>query len=341
MIDGQHDTDTNSVLDRLRRLAASDPRSARTELISLINGQPELARSLLERLDTRKDGRLRHLIARVAQEVGSKTIILPFLVQWHARETDEFTRRAITVALGQLEEQVPVTATPDKPAPVYPAQFAETYDYIASRLKHKLNNGIMKAQAHLLRLAAALEQPDSTGAVGSAIAGLKEEFRRLGIAVEATDVDPSHFQGRAILLVPWLQAMNGRYAAQFSRIDIQFEGDVDPPVTVDASDYLLETVFWNTWLNAHQAARNPCRIMLRIEQYSDCVRLLVIDNGPGFPEAVHDGAFQEPVSTHGANRGRGLLEMSDAMRRLYGSVRLTDDGTGTFRLLLEFPVPRS
>lgn len=340
MIDGQRDTDTNSLLDRLRRLAASDPRSARAELTSLMNGQPEQARSLLERLDTPKDGRLRHLIARVAPELRSKATILPFLVRWRARETDEFTRRAIAVALGQLEEQVHVAATPDTPAPVYPAQFAETYDYVASRLKHKLNNGIMKAQAHLLRLTAAI-QPDSNGAVGSAIADLKEEFRRLGIAVEATDVDPAHFEWRSIVLVPWLQAMNGRYAAQFSRIDVQFEGDLDPPVTVDASDYLIETVFWNTWLNAHQAARNPCRIVLRVKRHSGRVRLLVIDNGPGFPEAVRDGAFQEPFSTHGANRGRGLLEMGDAMRRLYGSVRLADDGTGTFRLLFEFPVARS
>jgi len=308
-------------------------------MISLINGQPEQARRLLERLDAPKDGRLRHLVARVAPELRLEPMILPFLVQWRDRETDEFTRRAIVGALRQLDDRVPVAA--DTPAPVYPVQFAETYDYVASRLKHKLNNGIMKAQAHLLRLTAAIQQPDSKGTVDGALADLKEEFRRLGIAVEAADVDPAHFEWRPTVLVPWLQAMNGKYAAQFSRIDVQFEGDLNPPVSVDASDYFLETVFWNTWLNAHQAARNPCCIVLRVTRRGKCVRLLLIDNGPGFPETIRDGAFQEPVSTRGANRGRGLLEISDAMRRLYGSVRLADDGTGTFRLLFEFPVARS
>ena len=238
------------------------------------------------------------------------------------------------------KDSAPVATEPDTPVSIYTPRLAETYEYVASRLKHKLNNGIMKAQAHLLRLNTAIQQPDSDGSVASALADLKEELRHLGFAVEAADVEPSHFEVRRIVLMDWLKIMNGRYASQFSQIDLQFQGDLGSPVIIDASDYLLETVFWNTWVNAHQATGNPCRIVLRVKRDKGNVNLLVLDNGPGFPEAVRDGAFQEPVSTYGVNRGRGLLEINDAMRRLFGAVRLADDHTGSCRLLFDFPVAR-
>ncbi len=135
--------------------------------------------------------------------------------------------------------------------------------------------------------------------------------------------------------------MSGRYASQFSRIDLQLEGDLDPPTVIDASDYLLETVFWNTWVNAHEAAGRSCRVIIRVKRTPRSVKLFVIDNGPGFPEPVRYSAFRERFSTNGANRGRGLLEIDDPMRRLQGTVKLAEDGGRACRLLFEFPVSQS
>jgi hypothetical protein len=53
------------------------------------------------------------------------------------------------------------------------------------------------------------------------------------------------------------------------------------------------------------------------------------------------GAVQERISTNGVNRGRGLLEIDDAVRRLRGTVKLAQDSGGAYRLVFEFPVPRS
>jgi signal transduction histidine kinase len=322
-------------------LAAADPRSARSELTNLFDSQQERASALMGMLGTAKDGRLRHLVARIAPDLNPTEIVLPFLVEWHTRETDEFTRRAIALALAQLE------VTPQTPAPVgvrvslYPDHIAESYQFVSSRLKHKLANGIMRAHTHLMRLNSAVTTCDTDEAVFAAMADLREEFRRLGFAVEAADVEPQHFEVRRVVLVDWLKTMNGRYASQFSRIDLQLEGDLDPPTVIDASDYLLETVFWNTWLNAHEAAGRSCRLAIRIKRTSGSITLFVIDNGPGFPEPVRYSAFRERFSTNGANRGRGLLEIDDAMRRLQGAVKLAEDHAGAFRLLFEFPVSRS
>ena len=115
---------------------------------------------------------------------------------------------------------------------------------------------------------------------------------------------------------------------------------MQPPPIVLASDYLLETVFWNIWQNAQQAAGPDCRLSVRLLPTAGSISLLVIDSGPGFPEAAYEVAFRDQFSTNGANRGRGLLEIEDAVRRLQGGVRLEAVGTGELRLRFDFPVYR-
>lgn len=344
MTDGRHDTELDSLLERLRRLAVEDPQSARKELAGFVGRQPEQFRPLLERLGTARDGRLRHLVARIAPELHPKDVVLPFLVRWRSKETDEFTRRALALALRQLEDATPVPVpTPPQAGAVialYPDHVVESYEFVASRLKHRLANGIMRAHSHVLRLSEAVEKRESESVLLTAVAELKDVFRRLGSMVEAADVEPAHFDVRRVDLLEWLRAMNGRYAAQFSHIDVRFEGDVQQKHVVDASDYLLETIFWNTWVNAHVASERECALLIQVKRRAGVVTLFFIDNGPGFPEAVRHAAFQDRVSTHGGNRGRGLLEIDDAVRRLQGAVRLVEDLGGSFRLLFEFPVAR-
>jgi K+-sensing histidine kinase KdpD len=315
---------------------------ARRALAELITDQPERAQALMDRLGTPKDGRLRHLVASVVRGLASKEIVIPYLVKWRTKETDEFTRRAIDLVLSQVPAPLAAGVPLSTSATLYPGHVAETYQFIASRLKHKLSNGLMKAHTHLMRLTSAVQAHNhDEGPVSAAITDLKEEFSRLARAVEAVDVDPAHFDVRPIALVEWLNAMNGRYASRFTQVDLRLEGDLYPVAVIDASDYLLETVFWNAWLNAQDAAGPSCQLSIKVTRGVGSVALFAIDNGPGFPETVREAAFMEQVSTNGANRGRGLLEIDDAMRRLQGGVKLVEDDSGAYRLLFEFPTRRS
>lgn len=341
MTDGQLGTDANSLLDHFRTLAVQDPRAARRDLAGLITSRPDRARALMDRLGTPRDGRLRHLVASVARGLDPNDIVIPYLVEWRTKETDEFTRGAIALVLSQVPAPSPASAPFSPSATLYPDHVAETYRYIASRLKHKLGNGLMKAHTHLMRLTSAVQAHNhDEGLVFAAITNLKEEFGRLARAVEAVDVDPEHFDVRPVVVVDWLKEMNGRYTSRFAQIDVRFEGELHPPAVIDANDYLLETVFWNAWLNAHDAAGPSCQLVIRVTSRVESVALFVVDNGPGFPETVRESAFREQVSTNGANRGRGLLEIDDAMRRLQGGVKLVEDDSGAYRLLFEFPTHR-
>jgi hypothetical protein len=151
--------DVNRLLDHFRDLAVRSPRDARREFLQLISEHPDSAQEFLDLLDTPKDGRLRHLVANVSRELGQRDIVTPYLIQWRFKETDEFTRRAIVLALSEIPEAEPTAVSIGSPT-LYPDQIAETYQFVSSRLKHKLGNGLMRANAHLMRLGTALQPRD-------------------------------------------------------------------------------------------------------------------------------------------------------------------------------------
>lgn len=176
--------DANYDLHRFRTLAVQDPRAARLDLAALISNQPDRARSLLGRLGTPRDGRLRHLVASAALELNPKDVVIPYLVEWRTRETDEFTRRAIALVLSQVPEHSPASVPLSPNATLYPDHVAETYQFVASRLMHKLRNGLMKTHMCLGRLTSAAQaQKHDEALIPAAIAELREEFGRLARAV--------------------------------------------------------------------------------------------------------------------------------------------------------------
>jgi len=68
-------------------------------------------------------------------------------------------------------------------------------------------------------------------------------------------------------------------------------------VRVSASDYLLETVFWNIWLNAHQASGATCTITVIFENTGKDLILKILDSGQGFSKDMKEVAFQAMFST--------------------------------------------
>ena len=68
------------------------------------------------------------------------------------------------------------------------------------------------------------------------------------------------------------------------------------------------------------------------------IDMLVLDNGPGFAETHLETAFQQVFSTKADSRGRGLLEIADAVLRLQGTVELTRANTGEYRIRISLPV---
>ncbi len=192
-----------------------------------------------------------------------------------------------------------------------------------------------QAQANRLRKVISVDLGADAQAV---IAKLNDAMISMGRELEATDVDPEFFRQRSIALADWLQQMNVRYTTQYAAINLRLINADGQPVRVFANDYLLETVFWNIWLNAHQATGPNCALIIDFTMKGKQVELRISDNGEGFSSDLKDVVFQQVYSTRSGNRGRGLLEIQDAIEQLRGHIELYEAKPAEFRILIQLPL---
>jgi signal transduction histidine kinase len=196
---------------------------------------------------------------------------------------------------------------------------------------------MLSAQAQTARLKR-LTGTNADADVQLVVAKLDDAIVSMGRQVEATDVDPGYFQSRSVLLPDWLREMNSRYATQYSPINLKLVNREGAVSRIFANDYLLETVFWNIWLNAHQATGPNCDIVVEFARNGNQLELRISDNGQGFSNELRDVVFQQIYSTRGGSRGRGLLEIQDAVERLGGHIELYEARPAEYRILMMLPM---
>jgi signal transduction histidine kinase len=327
---------SETLYERLRRLAIADPKSARTAFLEAFEAKDNELPDLLEHLRKQGEARLRQVIANAVRAHPSKQHLLPELRVWQDAETDEFTRRAIAGALAENDASA-VPRRKESSADVLPKEVVAAYRYVSERLRHRLRNTMLSAQSQANRLKSAT----STGAnpdIQVALAKMNDALLSLSRELEATDADPQHFQQRSIVLADWLRNMDLQYTSRYSSLNLKLVNADDAGVRVLASNYLLETVFWNIWLNAHQASGVSCTITVIFETAGKDLILKILDGGQGFSKDMKDVAFQEMFSTKTPGRGRGLLEIQEAVERLGGNIRLYEEQPSEYRLQIRLPL---
>jgi signal transduction histidine kinase len=323
-----------AAFEELRRLAAESPREARGRLASLLDSGDPVLGDVLHLASALGEGRLRQIIANAVKNRPDKERVVPHLVRWLELETDEFARAAISGAL--IEEERVIYHQPG--AAPDPPRLVDTYRYVADRLCHRVRNSLTGPSRHLRRLESVLNGgADPIAAEAKAVVSqLKDAFAALSRIVEF-DTGDSYFQWRSVDLPAWIKTMNAKYVAKNSSLGLSIIG-YSGSIRVRANDYLLETLFWNLWKNAQQAIGPSCEIRVQLEVVSAHVRLLVADNGRGFSAEDAEVAFIDQFERRGANYGRGLLEVQDAVRRLSGSVGLAQVTPGEYRVQITLPV---
>lgn len=332
------DSRDSDVPGKLRTLAAQNPREARVQFCQMLDtDSPDLPR-VLNAASAPGEGRVRQLIANAVRGRPDKAKVIPDLLRWLESETDEFAKRAIAAAL----EDVNVASFHDKPATaIADPKLVETFRYVKERLCHELRNALLMPRTQILRLKAKVEGIGDGGLRGelSMLLGqLGDAFTKVGNIVEF-DADESHFKLRPVSVCGWLEAMNVEYGRKYQPISLTINSQLGKDEDrIVASDYLLRIIFWNLWINAQQAVQGDCRIVVRATINGRDVQLLVSDNGSGFPPEMVGVAFYERYSQNGAYRGRGLLEVQDAVQRLRGKAQLEECRSGEFRILLSFPL---
>jgi C4-dicarboxylate-specific signal transduction histidine kinase len=175
------------------------------------------------------------------------------------------------------------------------------------------------------------------------LSGFRTGFLRISRTVEF-DTGDGYLTWQTIPLVTWLESVASDFSARFGPAKLVITGDsAVRRVKVKAARFHLDTIFGNLWSNAIQAVDPPCCFELQcaLDLRRRVIDILVVDNGPGFAEMHLETAFQQIFSTKSDSRGRGLLEIADAVLRLQGTVELTKASTGEYRIRITMPVEES
>jgi signal transduction histidine kinase len=326
-------------LTHLRWLVASDPKQARTAFQAILRGPADLLNAVLEAASRPGDGRLRQTIATVFRTDPSATVLEPWLRQWLEVEPDEFTKNAIESALAILApapQAMPILRNPA-------AQPVEAYRYVADRLCHRIRNALTLPGAQIKRLEhliGEISDPALKNELMEVLTGFHTGFLRISRNVEF-DTGDDYLTWQTISLVSWLESTASEFTSRFgpAKLIIRCDAAVRR-VRIRATRFFLETAFGNLWSNAIQAVDTACEIEIQcaLDPQRNIIEILVLDNGAGFSEKHLETAFQQIFSTKSESRGRGLLEIADAVARLQGKVELADVRNGEYRIRIILPV---
>lgn len=321
----------------LRRLAFEDALAAKYYFQALLDGRKEILSQVLTLAGNRSAGRVRQIIARAALKEHDQNLLTPFLTSWADGETDEFARIAIQDALiqiggsGRRRKSSPPEALPD---------LAATFRYLSTRMRHRVLNVLPRAGLSVDDLRDELLRTSDNHELVSILPYLDElkvSLERLVNAVAFTD-EAAHFEVANIRLSSWLTSYSRNFQAEYGSISLKTDFDqAEAEVRVEASQFLLETIFMNLWCNSQQACGIGCDIRVHGFMRNNQLIVYILDSGSGFGTNDKERAFLLQFSTkQGNDGGRGLMEVSEAMRRLSGKVGLEEVPGYGLRVALTF-----
>lgn len=326
-----------ALVSQLDDRSFSDAAGTREDVVRLFRSLSGLDRShFLDALTAMAQSRLRQAVARAVQILGPSGDLAPLLEQWLSVETDEFARAAIEDALTPVqrnEKRKKLLSDLDA--------VPRTYQYLTDRLRHRVLNTMPGAGLSVTKLkdvAASIPQDQQRHALMKEIDYLSAAFARMQRALDFVE-EKTRFERVNVDLTEWLRSFAAAYRVQWQEIEIRITAPETPQV-IEAVPYLLETVFANLLDNSRQALGGGGTVALRVELRSRDIRVDLRDSGNGLPDVAANVAFEIAVTTKARrDRGRGLLEVADAMKRLGGRAEITRGAEGNW-ILLTFPLAK-
>lgn len=326
---------SSKIYEELRGLSFEDPLGAKRIFTGILEGDDSTLRTVLDLAAASGDGRVRQVIARVAQKHPRRERVVEALASWKETETDEFALSAIDDALKEIGAR--------RQRSKLPAEFPDlsfTFRFLSGRLRHRVLNILPRAGISVNDLRDEIKRIGGDELLNSVLPMLDDmhaSLRRLERAVSFEE-EESYFTPVRILLPDWLKTYYPKYQAQYGRIGLRLDfGPAHDQAVVKASPFLLETVFLNLWNNSKQTVEGDTEVMLSGTVQGTHLVVNVVDNGGGFTSSDPELAFRLQYSKkRDPERGRGHMEVDDAMRRLGGEASVRPVPGHGFRVVLTF-----
>ncbi|MCX7251815.1 MAG: ATP-binding protein [Burkholderiales bacterium] len=237
----------------------------------------------------------------------------------------------------------------DDVSEIISAQRAQAWGEVARRLAHEIKNPLTPIQLSAERLAMKLEGKLE----GQDAALLSRSVRIIVDQVDAMKRLVNDFRDYARLpaaqLMPIdLNALVSDILVLYDPSSVPVQLDLEPVPLVLADAQQVRQVIHNLVQNAQDATppgAGPVLLQTRLAESGRRVRLVVQDNGPGFPEAILKRAFEPYVTTKSKGTGLGLAVVKKIMDEHGGRIdighRLDGDRILGARVSLSFKVAQT
>lgn len=333
-----NETEVRQLHLELRDLAYRDPVETKNRFLKLLADDEPKVLSVLAIATDSEDSRLRQIIARslVSRQLGDQ--LRTVLGNWSLIEDDEFAAVAIRDALSTRAPKQTTRRSKDRSLAEM-SELVGTYKYLTSRLRHRLLNSLPEPGMMIKSLRFEIQQSAPPQLAADLVTQLDDLFASLSRLKGAVDFDEDEafFLPTVVSLPLWLADYRTRFEREYGPVNlvVNADGSSDRFKTL-ATEYWLETVFRNLWKNSLDAmsdSRGAITCLIRSD--SQLVTVLIVDDGPGFTAEDHAWAFRYQHSTKDLERGRGSMEIADAMQRMGGAVALRTTDYG-HRVMLTF-----
>ena len=335
----------DQIYESIRRLAAEDPKAARSKIVKLLDERDPSLEVIIKVAMNPPEGRMRQLIANSLKGRSDLTAYVPTLVEWLDREVDEFAKRSIDLCLEGIDLSGNRTPKEDATDGLINPHLFDAYRYVSERLRHRVNNCLLGTYAPLEKIRngiGELNQGQMRIDLQQAVAKLDSSLQKISSILQHSPGNEI-FKDRPIQILAWLsKPVNTGLFPDLGTVPIVIKAEPEARQSfVIASDYHLHTIFWNLVANAQEEIGDDWNLIVEGVVNSDFLELFVSDIGTGFSSGAIEYAFEDRHSTKDPMRGRGLLEIQDAVERLRGTIKLALHSDGTLRIFLQLPIKMS
>ena len=224
------------------------------------------------------------------------------------------------------------------------AQRSAAWGEVARRLAHEIKNPLTPIQLSAERLQFKLADKLGNGDAEMLARGTQTIINQVQAMKRMVD----DFRDYARLPLPIVESLDlnaligevlGLYESSQAAIEIRLDGGL-PPVLGDPTQ--LRQVIHNLLRNAEDAleGRDKPRIELLTESVGRHARLLIADNGPGFPVDLLPRIFEPYVTTKARGTGLGLPIVKKIIDEHQGKIEINNSPEGGARIDIRLPLAR-
>ncbi|MBL8429390.1 MAG: HAMP domain-containing protein [Dechloromonas sp.] len=225
------------------------------------------------------------------------------------------------------------------------AQRSAAWGEVARRLAHEIKNPLTPIQLSAERLQFKLADKLSNGDADMLARGTQTIINQVQAMKRMVD----DFRDYARMPAPEVAELDlneligevlGLYESSSASIESRLAADL-PPVLGDATQ--LRQIIHNLLRNSEDAleGRDSTRILVETEIVGRQARLIIADNGPGFPVELLPRIFEPYVTTKARGTGLGLPIVKKIVEEHLGTIEISNAPEGGARIEIRLPLVKA